>query len=135
MRAILPLFALLLLSACVSDQLNSGFDRMRNQPLSVAMDRLGVPSSERMIAGRHIYTWTHTELISTFQPSSSFTTAKGSGKSGDSKYTASTFGGSTVQTSATCKIEAEVDGQGNIRNLSYDGPVAACGKYAQAMNR
>ena len=40
-----------------------------------------------------------------------------------------------MQTSATCKIEAEVDEQQRIRNISYDGTVDACAKYAQALNR
>lgn len=135
MKATLALLALLPLTACVTDQLNSGFARLRGQPISLAMDSLGVPSSERTIAGRHVYTWTNTELVSRYQPTTSYTTGKVPAKSGDARYSGSTIGGTTVQTSATCKIDAEVDEQQRIRNISYDGTIDACAKYAQALNR
>lgn len=55
-------FIVLLVATCVTDQLNSGFARLRGQPVSLTMDSLGVPSSARTIAGRHVYTWTNTEV-------------------------------------------------------------------------
>jgi hypothetical protein len=129
------LFVPLLLSACVTDQLNSGFERMRGQSISVAIDRLGVPTSERRIAGRHVYTWTTSQLVSTYQPTTSITTGTVPTDSGKSRYSGTTLGGTTVQTNATCKIEAEVDTQEFIRQISYDGTVNACAKFAQALNR
>lgn len=135
MKAIFVLLPILLLSACVTDQLDSGFERLRGQPLSTAIDRLGVPSSERKLAGRHVYTWKTSQLMSNYQPTSSVTTGsipKGSGKS---SYSGTTVGGTMVQTNLTCKIDIEVDGQEIIRHASYDGDVGACGKYASALSR
>lgn len=134
-KAIFVLFSLLLLTACVTDQLNSGFERIRGQPLSAAIDRLGVPSNERTLAGRHVYTWTTSQLVSTYQPTSNFTTGSIPDGPGKTRYTGTSVGGTTVQTKATCKIEIEVDSQEVIRHGSYDGDVGACGKYAQALSR
>lgn len=135
MRTMFVSLAILLLSACAADQMSSGFERMRGQPLSVAIDRLGVPSSERTIAGRHIYTWTTSQLVSTYQPTTSVTTGNFPNGSGKSRYSGATLGGTTVQVNAACKIDAEVDGQELIRHMSYDGVIGACSKYVQAMSR
>lgn len=133
MKKLLVLFPLLLLSACVTDQLNSGFDRLRGKPISVAIDKLGVPTSERRLAGRHVYTWMTSKLIATYQTTNNFTTGSVPDGSDKKKYTATSVGGTTGQANASCKIEVEVDDQGYIRNASYDGDLGACGKYADAL--
>lgn len=135
MKGMFLLFSLLLLSACVTDQLDNGFARLRGQPLSVAIDRLGVPTSERTLAGRHVYTWTTSQMVSTYQPSSTVSTVKVPTGTGKSTYSGTSIGGTTVQTNATCKIDIEVDSREIIRNASYDGEVRACGIYAQALSR
>lgn len=135
MKAMLLIFSVLLLSACVTDQLDTGFARLRGQPVSAAIDRLGVPTSERTLAGRHVYTWKTSQLVSTYQPSSNVTTGSIPGQNGKTKYSSTSIGGTTVQMNATCKIEIEVDDQELIRNSSYDGDVGACGKFAQALSR
>lgn len=135
MNKIFCVVPLLMLSACVTDQLNSGFDRLRGQHLSVAINRLGVPTSERTIAGRHVYSWINSQLIASYQASNNFT----QGKIGDDPkkigYSSNSFGGTTSQVNATCKIEMEVDDQKYIRNATYDGDIGACEKYAALLNR
>ncbi|MFM0739219.1 hypothetical protein PQQ51_18430 [Paraburkholderia xenovorans] len=129
------LLTLLPLAACVGNQLDTGWQRLRGQPLSMAVDRLGVPNSDRTLAGRHVYTWTTSQTVSTYQASSSFTTANASRGSGGGHYTANTFGGTMVPTNVSCKIDIEVDSRDVMTNMSYDGTISACARYAQAMNR
>jgi hypothetical protein len=132
---IICVIPVLMLTACVTDQLNSGFDRIRGQHLSVAINRLGVPTSERTIAGRHVYSWINSQLITNYQATNNFTKGKIGNDPKKSDYSGTSFGGTTSQINATCKIEMEVDDQKFIRNATYDGDIGACEKYAALLNR
>lgn len=135
MKKILLVVPVLMLSACVTDQLNNGFDRLRGQHLSAAINRLGVPTSERTIAGRHVYTWINSQLIANYQATNNFTKGKIGDDPKKTGYSSTSFGGTTSQINATCKVEIEVDDRKIIQNATFDGDVGACEKYAASLNR
>ncbi|MGF6764026.1 hypothetical protein P3T24_004357 [Paraburkholderia sp. GAS33] len=60
MRRAIPLA--LLLVGCAGgwgSQLHTGWQtNVKGKPIDAAIARLGVPQSERTIAGHHVYTWT-----------------------------------------------------------------------------
>lgn len=135
MNKVFLVIPVLMLSACVTDQLNSGMDRLRGQHLSAAINKLGVPTSERRIAGRHVYSWVNSQLIANYQATNNFTQGKIGDDPKKSNYSGTSFGGTMSQVNATCKIEMEVDDQKFIRNTTYDGDIGACEKYAALLSR
>jgi hypothetical protein len=50
--------AVALLAGCANQVMNSVTDHLIGQPVSVVIDRLGVPTEERTIAGMKVYIWT-----------------------------------------------------------------------------
>ncbi len=57
MKKLVPLFALTLSACATPGQMQRGLDGMIGQPLSTAVDKLGLPTSENTIAGMHLVTW------------------------------------------------------------------------------
>ena len=43
--------------------MSQDMQELRGQPIGVVVDRLGPPSSETKIEGRHLYTWQHARLM------------------------------------------------------------------------
>ncbi|PRZ51195.1 hypothetical protein BX589_12036 [Paraburkholderia fungorum] len=135
MKRKIALLALLPLAACVSNQLHSGWERLRGQPIDVAIDKLGVPNSERTIAGHHVYTWSTSQTVATFEPENSFTTGTVTSGSGTAHYSGVTTGGTFVPTKFSCKIDIEVDSKEVMERMSYEGSLGGCSRYTRAMNQ
>lgn len=58
MRKIIAVASALILSGCVlPGQLKAGLDGLIGKPLSVAVDKLGLPTSENTVAGMHLVRW------------------------------------------------------------------------------
>lgn len=130
------LIALLPLVACTTtESLRTGWERMRGQPIDVAVDKLGVPQSERTIAGRHVYTWTASHTVPLYDQTVGVTTGSANLPAGQATYSSLTTTGGLVPTNLSCKIDIEVDRENVMRKLYYDGSIGGCSQFAEALNR
>lgn len=125
------LMGTVLLSGCATwGQLDEGLDSLINQPISTAIDRIGYPNSDQMIAGRKIYRWGNSQQSAMYVPTSSYTYGT---VGANTPYSATTTGGTYVPVNYNCSIALEVDANEIIRRYQYNGNLGGCGSYIKAL--
>lgn len=120
--------AVLLIGGCATQSWEPIDNTMRarvGKPLDDAIAVLGMPTSERNIAGRKAYVWTTdgTAALPVGTSTQHFGSAAGVSYMGTSS-------GITVAPARTnCEIVLIVNDQSVVTNWSYDGNLLGCSKY------
>jgi hypothetical protein len=123
----------LVLTACatpeqkLSAHLDSNLDAMAGQPVEVAIDRLGEPSSSAQIGRDTIYSW-HQAFASEVT-----TAAVGVGSAPGVYAPLSYASGRTTVVKNYCLLQAVVGSDGLIRYWHFDGNYAGCHPYAERL--
>jgi hypothetical protein len=130
-RAIVLVFIVFGLSACVARNMNDGLQGLVGQNIQAAVARLGYPDGQRTILGDTIYVWSsnHSGVLPMTTMSST------SGMVGTMPVYGSTTGTAFVPVSFNCTIQIGVDANGTIKNYQWSGNNAGCRNYASALNR
>ncbi|WP_176322436.1 hypothetical protein [Burkholderia vietnamiensis] len=129
------LIALVPLVACTGmESLRTGWEQMRGKPVDVAIEKLGVPQSERTIAGHHVYTWTTSHTVPLYDQTVGVTTGSANLPAGQAMYSSLTTTGGFTPTNLSCKIDIEVDRDNLMRKLYYDGSIGGCAAFADRLS-
>lgn len=124
------------LTGCVTwGDLDQGLNNLRGKPISAAIERIGYPSSEQVIAGKKLYRWERTSQGVQVQPTTSFTSGKVGSGNNPAKYTETKTGSTMVQVNNKCSLTLAVDQHDNIISHQYDGNLDGCSTYINAFKR
>lgn len=63
MRACIPVLLATLLTGCAGDTIKKSMASLVGQHVTVAVDKLGFPTSEQVIAGSKVYIWSTSFMI------------------------------------------------------------------------
>lgn len=108
------LMLLVLLSGCAATEA----PRYAGRPVSDVVSRIGLPSSERVVMGQTVYTWTNTGQVSTMAP---------------------VLGGGSrlvlvpVATSGTCSLQVAVDAAQLVTRMDTVGDNGLCADYLKRL--
>lgn len=123
---------LLSLAACASfGDFNKGLNSLIGQPIAVAINKLGYPTTQQNIAGDTVYRWNRTATGITSSPSYTIGTVN----VGNVGYSTSAQNISLDETTYSCALTLGTDSKGVIKNYSYDGNLGGCGPYITALNK
>lgn len=129
-RAILCAAFAAQLSGCATwGQFDDGLRSLVGRPLDEAINVLGMPSSERTVAGRRYIQWSswHSDVI----PAISTSTTHGAVHNGRSaaNYSATSLSTSYEPVDYACIITLEVDADNRVRRGQYEGNMGGCEPY------
>lgn len=120
------------LAGCTSfKQLDSGLQGMVGKKISVAIDALGYPASERTVAGLKLIEWSQSSTA--VVPTSTSTTGIVQSGTKSSSFSGITL--SSEQRTYNCKITMRVDNEGVIQDYDYDGNLGGCMRYINMLKR
>jgi hypothetical protein len=123
------LLVALLVAGCSSTVvLDRELPKLVGQPVDVAVQKLGMPTSEQTIMGRKVYVWSNTEQDVSLAPAFGMTTMGG-------PRTAQTTALVPVATSGTCIVRLAVDDRGIIRSAEHQGDSDACYRWSNRLKR
>jgi uncharacterized lipoprotein YajG len=125
-RLLVILAASLTLAGCATPgSINRNLQTFKGRPVTAAIERYGVPSTERTVAGIKVYTWSsrHTEVVPTY--SMAQTTGYVSGQS----FQATTGQWGTDSFAAECEVNMQVDGDEVVTRVTFAGNIAGCSRY------
>lgn len=136
MKKYLVALSVFALAGCATwGQMKTGLDSLLDQPLSVAIDRIGYPTGEQTIAGRKLYRWGSSQQSAMYMPTSTTTTGSvGTGMT-YRPFSATTYGGTYVPVNYNCEIILEVDSNDIIKRYQYNGNLGGCGPYIKALKK
>jgi hypothetical protein len=118
------------LSSCVFQRLNEGLPRLMGRDIHEAINVLGYPSDQRVIAGDTVYTWSTGATVPF--PVTNYSTTTGI-NGAPFQMTTATPG--FVPMSLPCQIQLATNGEGRIINWRWQGNLGGCDPYAQALRR
>lgn len=118
------------LSGCMTwGSFNERLTNLGGNSIDVAIDRLGYPSDERTIAGRHLFTWSTSSSGVVFMPQTSYSTATAYNRFGTTTATGTTTSYAPMPVSYGCQVILEVDGNNRITRYQYSGNIGGCQGY------
>lgn len=136
MKRILIVAAASLLAGCATwGQFDDGLRDLKGKPIGYAIDKLGYPKTEQVIAGRKLYRWGGMRSGVAYVPTT--TTTAGSIGTGLSRVPVqtTTYGGTYVPTEDGCFITLEVDEKEIVRKWAYEGNLSGCEPYINALKK
>jgi len=124
-----------LLTACAFDTLDKGLPLLNDKHIDVAINYLGMPDSEQMIANRKVYIWGHQNSGTYVRPITQQTTTTAYGYGGP--YTA--YGTTTTYVNESynysCKIKIIADKKNIIKSSEYEGDLGGCEHFSSGIDR
>ncbi len=136
MRKIAPLAAAAVLVGCATwGQMNEGLQGLLGQPIEVAINKIGYPTSEQTLAGRKLYRWGSSSQQMAYLPTTTTTTGSFGAGSGFAPYSATTTGGTFVPVNYNCQITLAVDAKETIIHYEYNGNLGGCERYINALKK
>lgn len=122
------------LSGCATfGQLEEGLKNLQGQPLSVAVAKIGYPSSERQVAGMRLVEWGRSNTAVGTMPVTSTTNGYAQAGSHVASFGATTTANAPVLLNFQCHITLEVDAKNIIQGAQYDGNLGGCEPYILAL--
>lgn len=113
----IALAAIVSLAGCISGPMQKGTDSLLGHNIQFAIDKLGFPSGQREIAGGTVYVWAANRgSVATVMP-----TGNGGGFGMAAQY--------------YCIIQLGTDSNGTITRTQWEGNLAGCAHYANALQR
>lgn len=133
-RMIAGLAGAAVLTGCVTfGQMDEGLRNLQGQPLSVAVAKIGYPSSERQVAGMRLVEWGRSSTAIGSMPVTSTTTGYAQAGSQIGTYGATTTSSAPMLLNFQCHITLEVDAKNIIQGGQYDGNLGGCEPYILAL--
>lgn len=128
--------SILTISGCATwGQMNEGLQGLLGQPIDVAVNKIGYPTSEQTIAGRKLYRWGSSSQQVAYMPTTTSTTGSFGVGTGFTPYSATTTGGTFVPVNYNCQITLEVDAKQIIQRYQADGNLGGCEPYIKALKK
>ncbi|NYH99600.1 hypothetical protein [Cupriavidus plantarum] len=125
----------LLLTGCVTwGQFDQGLDSLVGRPLDDAINVLGMPASERTVAGRRYVQWrrSYSESMPVVSPSTTYGAVQ-SGR-GIANYSATTYSQSYETAEYSCSITLQIGADERVQKSQYEGNLGGCESYIQVLN-
>jgi hypothetical protein len=120
-------FLSLLLAGCITNQaFSERLNTLVGEPIDVAISKLGYPSSERQVAGRHLYVWSVDRNGTILVPQQSYANGYSTGPFGTTTYQATATTMQAMPVNYVCEIDFEVDMADRIRSFQFSGNQGGC---------
>jgi hypothetical protein len=130
----LGLMCAVVLPGCATfGQLETGLNSMIGQDLSIAVAKLGFPTSERTVAGMKLVEWGRSNNATFLMPTASTTNGYAQYGNRMANYSATTTSTTAVTMNFQCRIILQVDTSNTIRRYQYEGNIGGCASYIQAL--
>jgi len=140
-RKTLGLLVLLALSGCVSEpplqtpaedvnaEMTQGLTALRGLDIQTVVAQFGYPTSEQIILGTKVLTWSQRWDSQIPMPTTSYGTAM----VGSTPIMTSTVDTTMVPVTAYCSAQLGIDAAGTIINTYWQGKQVGCRNYAHAL--
>lgn len=120
---------LLFLSGCMSfDIFEQAWPELKGKNIQVAIDHLGIPSGQYVVAGKNVYVWSTSESFTSLTASPSNTV----GTVGNASFSASSMSYMPTTSQLSCVVKISTD-SGIIERMEYDGSNGTCFKYSERL--
>ena len=117
-----------LLSGCQTEQnMEAGIKSFKGKPYEYAFSVMGVPDSEKSIAGRRVFTWETRSSGSYSMPTVNNSTAYVNGNA----IHVRTQGSETLFYQNDCKVVIMVNGAGIVERSQYEGNRGGCAYWGK----
>ena len=126
----LALMMAVALAGCALEAVRDRMAGYRGQPVSALIDKLGIPTEERVIAGRKVYIWSTSRNM--VLPITNTSTT--SGYVGTTPYYGTTTTPSYMPINANCSIQLTTDSRGVITRYQWEGNQPGCRLYARGFS-
>ena len=127
--------ALLILTGCATQKLNSGLPRLTGKPVEYAISYLGYPDNEQTIAGRKIYTWAYGNTFTTMQTVTTPVSGSAYGAGGGVYFRGRQTSVVPQTVNYRCMVRLIANPNGIIERWEWNGNEGGCERYSNAMTR
>ncbi len=129
---------LLALTACTTfEDIDSGLNQFKGQPVNSLIEVLGFPDDERSIAGRRIIIWNTNENFTIQTPITSYGSGTlntfGQGGYAYGNYQSRTTSYVPTNVNYNCTLLVEINRKNRILGHSIEGNIGGCERYASAL--
>lgn len=131
LKALLLGLPLLLLVGCETAAIERNLAAAHGKDVEEIISRIGLPDTERVVAGRKMYVWDRRVQAVVPLMSSSTTT----GFVGTTPVTANSMQTNYVPAAFYCQIRIVVDANNRIIASDLDGNQGGCARYANMLSR
>ncbi|WP_157745671.1 hypothetical protein [Thiohalobacter thiocyanaticus] len=120
----------LLLTACAMsfDTFNRALPKLKDKNINVAIDYLGIPDHEYVVAGKKVYVWTTSER----NPFPTAVTTTTTGNAGNQPFNATSTSYIPDPGPLSCTIKMQTE-QDIVRRIEYEGNNGTCFKYSDRL--
>lgn len=126
---ILPVLALITLSACMSfETIEQAWPSLKGKNIQVAIDHLGIPNGKYTIDGRDVYVWSTSETYTSMVP----TTSSTYGTVGNTGFNALSTSYQPKTSQLSCEIKI-LTTQRVMERIEYSGNNGACLTYSERL--
>ncbi|WP_369326529.1 hypothetical protein AB6N01_20610 [Alcaligenes nematophilus] len=134
MKKIAHFVMLATLSGCATwGQMDDGLTGLHGHSIDEAIRLIGYPASEKVIAGRRIFTWSSNSMGTIAMPQTSYSQGNVYAGGVSSAYYATTTSTAYMPVSYYCSISLEVSESGLIVGHQYDGNLGGCSGFINAL--
>ena len=127
--------ALLAVSACASQSLNSGLPHLVGKKIDYAIGYLGHPNSESKIAGKKVYMWGNSRTFTTTQTVSTPISGTAYGLGGGVSYYGRTTSVVPQVHNYQCTIRLITNDKDIVERWEWNGNEGGCRQYKYATDR
>lgn len=136
MKKIPLLLICVALASCATwKNFNAGLESFVGKPLSSAIQVLGYPSDDQMVAGMRIISWQDNVSGVMALPDASYTTGSISSHGQYGTFRSSTISTSYVPMHGSCKISMKIDENEIIQGFNYSGNRYGCENFMQSVRQ